>query len=394
MQTLLYIGLGVAIVGTCSSTVFLVLVLLGVRKFHADARRAARQAAEIRELPPVSILKPLHNIEVRLKENLESFFRQDYPHYEIIFAVDREDNTALPVVREVCALYPQIPSKIVITGDPPWPNPPAYAFYRMSEVAAHGILATSDSDVDVSPNYLREIVPPLLEPAVGMLTCVYRGKNVAGFWSGLTAIGMSVEMTAGVLVANLLEGIKFGLGPTIALRRDALERVGGYSATAECLANDFVIGNLISKAGYRVVLSRNIIDHVVNHPTFGSMWNNQLRWAKSTRRSRPKGHLGSGLTYAMPYGILGYVIAALLGHPGLGASLLGMAVLNRVIETWAVGWGVVRDPRARQAPWLYPLRDLVGFAVWCASYSSPQITWRGRRYEIAGEQIASREKSA
>ena len=151
-----------------------------------------------------------------MKENLESFFRQDYPSYEILIAADQADDPALDVAREVSARYPHIPCRILVTGVPPWPNPPAYCFYRMTEVAAHEILVTSDSDVEVAPNYLQEVVAPLLDPKVGMVTCVYRGKNVAGFWSGLTAIGMSVEMTAGVLVANLLEGINFGLGPTIA----------------------------------------------------------------------------------------------------------------------------------------------------------------------------------
>jgi len=130
-------------------------------------------------------------------------------------------------------------------------------------VAAHDILVTSDSDVEVAPNYLREVVAPMLDPAVGMVTCVYRGKNTGGFWSGMDAIGMSVEMTAGVVTANLLEGMKFGLGPTIVTRKDSIAKIGGYWVTGEYFSNDFVTGNFIEKAGYRVVLSRHIIDHVV-----------------------------------------------------------------------------------------------------------------------------------
>ena len=127
---------------------------------------------------------------------------------------------------------------------------------------------TTDSDVEVGPQYLREIVPPLLDPTVGMVTCVYRGKNAAGFFSGLTAIGMSVEMTAGVLVANLLEGMKFGLGPTTVVRKDSLAKIGGYAALQDYIAYDFAIGNLMAKAGYRVVLSGHVIDHVVNQKSF------------------------------------------------------------------------------------------------------------------------------
>jgi len=227
---------------------------------------------------------------------------------------------------------------------------------------------------------------------VGMLTCVYRGKNIGGFWSAVHAIGMSVEMTAGVVTANLLEGMKFGLGPTIVVRRDALEKIGGYSVLGEYFANDFVIGNLIEKAGYRVVLSRHVIDHVVSPMSFRRVWQNQLRWATSTRWSRPRGHLGSGLTFAVPYGILGFLAAAAVGHVWLGAVLLAAAIVNRVIESWAIGWGVTRDPRARNALWLFPIRDLLGFVIWCASYLGKRTVWRDIGYELAGEgRIAVRQ---
>src|SRR5882724_13060371 len=145
------------------------------------------------------------------------------------------------------AKNPKVRCRVIVNGKPPWPNPPAYSFHCMTEIAQHEILVTSDSDVKVAPNYLREIVPPLLDPKAGTVTCVYRGGNAGGFWSGLDAIGMSVEMTAGVLVANLLEGMKFGLGPTIAVRKDALRKIGGYWVTGEYFSNDFVTGNFIQK---------------------------------------------------------------------------------------------------------------------------------------------------
>jgi ceramide glucosyltransferase len=204
----------------------------------------------------------------------------------------------------------------------------------------------------------------------------------------MDAIGMSVEMTAGVLVANLLEGMKFGLGPTIAVRKDSLASIGGYQALGEYFANDFTIGNFIEKAGYRVVLSDHVIDHVVPPMSFRRMWERQVRWAKSTRYSRPKGHFGSGLIFSMPYGILGFIGAALLGKFAIGALFLGLALLNRIAECYAIGWGVVRDPRALRQPWLYPVRDLLGFVVWCASYLSRGSVWRDSRYRLlAGGKI-------
>ncbi len=389
----IYFVLAVAVVGVLSSTVFLGLVLLGVLRFHREARRQLHSVPADKQLPPVSVLKPVHGLEARLKENIESFFRQDYPDYEILFAADEADDPALEVVREVCALYPHIPTRVLVTGTP-WPNPVVYAFHCMAEAAAHEILVTTDSDVEVSPSYLREIVPPLLDPQVGMVTCVYRGKNAAGFFSGLTAIGMSVEMTAGVLVANLLEGMKFGLGPSTVVRKDSLASIGGYTALRDYIAYDFAIGNLIAKAGYRVVLSGHIIDHVVNQKSFRHMWQNQLRWAQTTRYSRPWGHLGSGLVFAIPYGLLGLFAAGFLGHWKMGAILLGIALLNRLTEAWLVGWTVVRDLEIRRAPWLYPLRDLLGFAVWFASYLKLRYVWRDSRFELKGTRIALRQSSS
>ncbi len=390
---ILYFVLGVALIGTVSSAVFLGLAVLGVIRFRAEARKQVRSVPDDAHLPPVSVLKPVHGLEAQLKENIESFFRQDYPNYEILFAADEANDAALDVVREVCARYPHIRSRVLVTGTP-WPNPVVYAFHCMAEAAAHDILVTTDSDVEVDPHYLREIVPPLLDPDVGMVTCVYRGKNAAGFFSGLTAIGMSVEMTAGVLVANLLEGMKFGLGPTTVVRKDSLASIGGYTALRDYIAYDFAIGNLMAKQGYQVVLSGHVIDHVVNQPSFRRMWQNQLRWAQTTRYSRPRGHFGSGLIFAMPYGLLGFFAAGFLGHWRAGALLLAVAVLNRLTEAWLVGWMVVRDPQIRRAPWLYPLRDLLGFLVWFASYLNLRYVWRDSRFELRGTRIALRQTSS
>jgi ceramide glucosyltransferase len=391
---LLQILLGVAALGTLTSTIFLGLTVAGAIQFHRDARRAKAALPALGSMPPVSVLKPVHGAEAQLKENLESFFRQDYPVYEILIAADEADDAALPIAREVSARYPHIPCRILVTGKTPWLNPPAYSFYRMTEVVAHEILVTSDSDVEVAPNYLHEVVAPLLDPKIGMVTCVYRGKNVTGWWSGMTAIGMSVEMTAGVLVADILEGINFGLGPTIAVKKEAVAKIGGYETLGDYFANDYAIGNLVDKAGYKVVLSHHIIDHVVSQKNFRQMWRSQLRWATSTRHSRPKGHFGSGLIFAIPFGILGFAAAAPLGRMDLGLYLLGAAFANRVLESWLVGWGIVRDPVALKCPWLYPIRDLQGFFVWVASYLAAGAEWRSSSYKLSQDKIAVRTKGS
>lgn len=388
-----YVMFVVAVIGTITSTIVLVLAVLGAIKFRRDARLEQKTFEELpAKMPPVSVLKPVHGIEPRMRENIESFFCQNYDEFEVLFAADEEDDSALPLIREICARYPQIPSRIYITGQPLWPNAPNYCFHRLSEVATHDILVTSDSDVEVGPNYLRDVVAPLLDPKVGAVTCVFRGKGTGGPWSALDAIGMSVEFTAGVLIANLLEGMKFGLGPTIVVRKDSMAAIGGYEACREYLSNDFVVCNFMHKAGYRIVLSSHVVVHVAPCMKLYRMWERQLRWAMGTRYSRPKGHLGTGLTFAVPFGILGLIGASILGHPMLGAALLGASLLNRILECWIIGWWIVRDPVARWAGLLYPLRDLHGFIVWCASYVGKRSLWRDNKYELieGGRLVANR----
>ena len=367
-----------ALIGFLTSSVYLGLAIAAVLRF-----RRVRRFPALATLPPATLLKPLHGMEPRLRHNLESFFRQDYPRYEIVFGCRSADDPALAVVGDLCTRYPQVPVRVVISGDPPWANAKVYNLHRMLSAASHDLLVISDSDVCVDPDYLAAVTRPLLDPKVGMTTCVYRGAPTGGLWSRLEALGMSVEFTSGVLVADMLEGMKFALGPTMAIRRDCLQAVGGFPALADYLADDYVLGNLAHAAGYDVVLSQHVIEHCVINRSLATSVAHQVRWAKSTRRSRPKGHAGSCLTFAMPFALLGGVAALALDQPKLGLGLLALGVLNRWLQCWVVGWGAVRDPRARSLFWLYPLRDLLGFFFWAASFlTGSSTTWRGQRYRI------------
>jgi ceramide glucosyltransferase len=385
--------LTIAAAGMITSTIVLILSVVGAIKFRRDGRRDRETFSRpANNLPPVSVLKPVHGNEARLKENIESFFRQDYPQFEILFAADEADDPALPVIREICARYPNIPTRIMVTGKPPWPNAQNYCFHHLTAVAAHEILVTSDSDVEVGPDYLRHVTAPLLDPKVGAVTCLFRGKSAGGFWADLDAIGMSVEFTAGVLVDNLLEETKFGLGPTIVVRKDSIGKIGGFAGVREYLSNDFVVGNFIYKAGYRVVLSSYVVDHVCSSKAFRPMWERQLRWATGTRYSRPAGHFGSVLTFAAPFGLLGLAAGLMLGHPGLGIALFAASLLSRMLECWFIGWWAAGDSMAKRWVLLYFLRDLYGFIVWCASYLKQRTLWRDTNYQVlkGGKLVAVR----
>jgi ceramide glucosyltransferase len=365
--------------GLFTSTGYLLLVVIASVRFRRD-RQSARLTSPA--FPPVTLLKPVCGMEPGLESHLTSFFEQHYPSYEIIFGARREDDPALTIVRRIAAKYPSVHVEIVATGEPSHPNAKVCSLVKMYKHAAHDYLIISDSDVTVGPNYIAEVVQPLLDPNVGLATCLYRGLPTGGLWSKLEALGMSVEMTSGAIVANLIEGMKFALGPTMAVRRDALDAVRGFSPLADYCADDYVLGREVAESGRQVVMSHHVIDHVVINRRFACSMQHQIRWMKSTRFSRHAGHAGTALTFAMPFGLLGLLAGGALHQWTIGIALFVAAYVNRVLLALFSGWGVVRDPRALRLAWLYPLRDLMGFFFWCASYFGRLIVWRGDWYRL------------
>jgi ceramide glucosyltransferase len=283
--------------------------------------------------------------------------------------------------------------KFLWTGEPPYINAKAASMELMEREAAHEILVISDSDVRVTPDYLRAVALPFADARVGAMTCPYRGVAAdGGLWARLEAVGMSVEMTAGVLVARMMEGMQFVLGPTMAFRRRAIRQMGGFAVTADYCADDFVLGNETYKLGQTVVLSHHAIDHMVLHANFADSMKHQVRWMKSTRFSRPKGHFGTALTFSMPFALLAWAAAAWLGHPWFGFALFGFGLATRLALAVAVGGLVVRDKSWFGLLVLYPIRDLMGFCFWAASYSGRRILWRGQVFEMlpGGKMRAAR----
>jgi len=371
--------LAIAIIGTITSTAYLILVIAGVLRF-ARRRRQGKCARD--HVVAVSVLKPVHGLEPNLEENLESFFLQDHPDFELIFCARDLSDPALQVAQRLSQKHPRVKVRILTSGEPPWTNAKLYSLEKMWKQAEHDLLVISDSDVRVSPDYLREIIKPFANPEVGMTTCLYRGLPAGGFWTELEALGFSVEMTSGVIVADLLEGMKFALGPTMVVRRQCVEALSGFGFMADYCADDYILGNRVAESGMEVVLSHHSIDHMVFHHSLFASMRHQVRWMRSTRFSRPKGHLGTLLTYAMPFGLLGLLAGYGSSHVVLGASVFCAALLNRVIQSVAAGYVVAGDRRALTHAWLYPVRDLLGAGLWMGSYLSARIDWRGEIYRL------------
>ncbi len=373
-----------AALGLITSTIYTIMAGFAALRFAKRRHRGVPNGF----CPPVSLLKPLHGAEPELEEHLESFFRQDYPVFEILFCAQTESDLGLAAARRVAARHPGIRARFFLSPNPPYANAKVWSLEQMLAQAKHSLLVVSDSDVSVERDYLRAVVAPLADERVGLVTCLYRGtapraaSGRCSLWSQLEAVGMSIEMSSGVLVAEMFEGMKFALGPTMAMRRQCLERAGGFRALGQYHADDFMLGSLIAANGDAVVLSTHVIDHHILNTSILASLRHQIRWMQSTRFSRPKGHLGTALTFGMPYALLGASVALICNDPLLAVLFFAWGIATRVGLSLLLGRLVVGDPAPSQSALLYPLRDLLGFFCWAASYLSNEIRWRGKVYRL------------
>jgi ceramide glucosyltransferase len=365
-------------------TAILLMLVAGSIVYCGLTVVAARQYLEVepkpaREAAPISVLKPLSGAEDELEANLRTFFTQDYPNYELLFAVRHTDDPAVAIVEKLRAQNPRIASRLIVTGEPPYPNAKVFALDAMKSAASHDLLVMSDSDIRATPEMLAVIAGEFAEPRIGVTTCPYRAVPGRSFWSTLEAIGMNTQFLGGVLVARMLEGMKFALGPTITARKAVLDEIGGFDRLKEYLAEDFVMGKFADELGYKVLLSSYVIEHHIGGQGFAANFGHRLRWARSTRRSRPAGYVGEIFTMPLPLAVLLWTFA-----PGLW-PVAALAIFARAISAWACAGWVLRDPLTGRLWWLLPLQDVMAFGVWIAGFFGQHIIWRGRKYLLRGD---------
>lgn len=331
-----------------------------------------------REFLPISIIKPICGLDTGTYENFASFCRQDYPSYQIIFGVYDSQDPCIEVVKQIMRDFPEVDIELVVSDRLIGTN---YKVSNLSNIltkAKHPILVIADSDVRVGPDYLRRITQPLQDPRVGVVTCLFR-PVVSGWVAHLEAVGISTDYLAGVLVANSLQGMTFALGPTVVIRRAILDEIGGFEAISNYLADDFQIGNLTFKAGYKIVLSDYIIDQFITTNSITDLINRQIRWHLCTRVSRPWGYVGLLFTYGIVTSFLALIITI-----GAKIALIGFLIASfaRLAMGWMVGAIVLQDRVAQRLLWLVPLRDFVSFGLWCYGFVWDSIQWRGRRMKL------------
>jgi ceramide glucosyltransferase len=364
---------------------YAVLAALAAGRFM----RAAGRPVDVLE-KPVTILKPLYLGEPRLRENLESFFDQDFAApVQIVFGVHDESDPAVAVVRALQAKYPERDTRIVASASLYGANGKVSNLINMLPAARHDTIVMSDSDIRVPRNWLARVTAALAQPGVGVVTCLYKGEAGAkGVWPVLAAMGTSYDF-----LPNVITGVSLGLaepcmGSTIALSRDVLNRIGGFAAFADHLADDYEMGRAVRRLGLRLSIPALAVSHSATEASWRDLFQHELRWNRTIRRINPAGHVGSIITFAFP---LALISALLLDFSPVNLAVLAIALGARLFLKYRID-GIFA---ASAGPfWLMPVRDLASFVVFLASLSGETVHWRGTRLSVEASGLISESVEA
>ena len=369
--------------------------------------------------PPVSILKPLRGSDRQMYESFRSHCLQDYPQYEIIFGVNDPEDPAVADVERLRREFPAHNLRLAICPEPTGGNRKVCNLVKMMETAKYDYIVINDSDIRVEHDYLRRVVAPMeanamraAPPAaaraqtdftqtseektagmsgdmpghmkkdapVGLVTALYRAVAGRTLASRMEAVTIATDFAGGVLCALELEGgLHFGLGSTLAFPREAAEAIGGLEALVDYLADDHELGRMIAEAGYKVVLSESVVETFLPDYGWRSMFEHQLRWARTIRDLRKWGYIGVLLTFGLPWAMLAALCA---GGAPWSMALLGVVAAARFASAVTLCGPVLRDRQTMRDLWLVPARDLAGVAIWFASFGGDTIVWRGERFHL------------
>ncbi|MBE9104967.1 bacteriohopanetetrol glucosamine biosynthesis glycosyltransferase HpnI [Nostoc cf. edaphicum LEGE 07299] len=353
---------------------------------------AAPQAVNQEFHPPVSILKPICGLDRDAYENLASFCQQNYPKYQIIFAVRNSQDPCIEVVDKIIQNFSDLDILLIVSDRVIGTNLKVSNLANAATKAKYEILVLADSDIRVGTDYLQRVIQPLQDESVGVVTCMYRSLT-QGWISILEAINTTTEFHAAVLVSNIKEnGIKYAFGCTIAIPKKVLEAIGGFEAIADYLADDFQLGYLPVQAGYKVVLSDYIVEHLHKSNTLIDVIKRQIRWAFCKRVSRPWGYLGLIFTYGIVTSLL-----LLIATNGSIIGWLGLCIcwVTRLVMAWVVGTISLKDPIVKKFLWLVPGCDLLSFVIWCFGFIGNTMEWRGQQLKLTkdGKLLVPEDKN-
>ena len=323
--------------------------------------------------PPVSILKPLHGLDRQAYENFASFCRQEYPQYEILFAVSDENDPAVPVVRKIISDFPDVRMRLLVNQERKGTNDKVGKLCLMAQEARYPLLIITDSDVRVAPDYLRKVAHIFRDPRVGAVTALYRAIEAPSFGAVMDTMG-SLSISGSALVACEIEGLKFTMGSTGAITRERLDEIGGFAPLLDMHSDDYELGRRVTQKGYRVELAPDPVDMEFSSENLRDYLGHELRWLIGLRHIRPGGHFGLLMTQGIAWAA---AAAALSPTWRLAALWVAAYLVIRWLTGYVIGvWGL-QDPVVRRKLWLLPLHDLFWFFLWLRSFAINRIEWRG-----------------
>lgn len=367
---------------TIAGVAYTAIAIAGVRAFR---KRAAN--AKTGGTPPVTVLKPLHGDEPHLLENLNSFCNQDYPEFQVVFGAADAADPALQVARAVAAAHPQLDIAVAGGNAKPAANPKIGNLLGIAERARHDIILIADSDIRVGPGYLRAVMACFDDPQVGAVTCIYGGIPGESLASELGAMQINEHFAPSVMVADLLEPLTYCFGATMAVRRPVLERIGGLDALADHLADDYLLGKLVTQTGARIALAPYCVQTTVADESLQQLWLHERRWNRAVLEHRPAGYAGAAVTYALP---IATAFAAFAGTPFSIGVLAVAAALRMWLRVEATS-AFALEP-ARRA-WLIPVRDALSVAGWFGAFWGKRVRWKSDDYRLkAGGRMAAGTK--
>ncbi|MBS0253302.1 MAG: bacteriohopanetetrol glucosamine biosynthesis glycosyltransferase HpnI [Proteobacteria bacterium] len=344
------------------------------------ARFARRPKPKLERFENVTLIKPLYGAEAGLDASLASFCRQDYPReLQMLCGVQDPADPAIATVHSLQRQFPSLDLELVVGKRRGRGNPKVDNISNMFPAAKHDLLILSDSDMRVAPDYAQQVSALLQQPEVGLVTCLYRGAPLTGFWSRMAAAAVDQHFLPSVLV-----GLAFGLakpcfGSTIGLRRSTLERIGGFEAFADTLADDYAMGDAVRRLGFKVEIAPFTVGHTFSEASFSELLAHELRWARTIRLVDPAGYAGSFVTHPLPFALAALPLS---GFNAIAWMILAVTLACRLfipiqVEKLAGG--------GKSTLWLSPLRDLLSFAVFVASFVPGAVNWRGRRYSVGSD---------
>ena len=363
------------------SAILLVFTLLGTAYYilstlaliaHFKRKRQAQT-----HQPRVSMLKPVSGVDNGAKENFLTYLTQNYADYEVIFGVLDQDDPSVAVINDTIQAFSRASLHIgsTINGA----NNKVRILHNLLSYSNGEIIVITDADTRVTPDFLRRIVLEFEDDHIGAVTCMYRGANAASIADSLEGLYMTCVFAPGVACAESLGGIDFGLGAAIAIRREVLEEIGGFEPIADYLADDYQLGKRTASSGYKVELSDYVVDIVLSGESLRSVIARELRWAKTTRVSNPRGHFGLILTFGFAYAVL-FLLAT--GFSIFGWQVLISVALIRLTSSYIGAYKCLGDSEYLKRIYLFPIRDLLSPTIWISAYFSNTIIWRGRKLRL------------